>query len=216
MSDDTPTERFEAPTPAASPGGDRRSKTLIVVLSILGGILLIAVVVLLTLLFSRGIGAPSANPAADVSPSASTGETPSASPSETPSETPSASPSESPSSAPPPPPPPPPAGPTFTKLNHPSSQSCSAGGPSFPPTRPAFTVSWSSTGAAQAWFVNGTDDAANSGYMQIPLSGNQNDFPYEQTVDCSDGSNTYTITLVGSNGKHVSKSWTVQITGDHF
>ena len=74
MSDDTPTERFAAPTPASSSGGDKKSKTLVIVLSVLGAILLIAVVVLLTLLFSRGIGTPSADPAAGVSPSASTGE----------------------------------------------------------------------------------------------------------------------------------------------
>lgn len=52
--------------------------------------------------------------------------------------------------------------------------------------------------------------------MQIPLNGDQADFPYEQTVDCADDSNVYTITLVGPDGKHVSKSWTVAITGDNF
>ncbi|GAA3741678.1 hypothetical protein GCM10022239_16660 [Leifsonia bigeumensis] len=221
MSDDTPTERFEAPSAAATvgEGGKKKSKLLILILSIVGGLLLIAVVVLLTLLLSRGIGGPSAEPVSDVStsPSASSSETPSESPSASPSETPSESPSASPSSAPPPPPPPPQeTGPRFKTLNYPSSQSCSAGGPSFPATRPTFTVSWSTAGADEAWFVNGTDDAANSGYMQIPLNGNQGDFPYEQIVDCSDGSNTYTITLVGPDGKHVSKTWTVTITGDHF
>jgi hypothetical protein len=223
MSDDTPTERFEAPGAVEGAGGgdssEKKSKQLILILSIVGGLLLIAVVVLLTLLFSGGLGGPRTDPVSEVStsPSASSIETPSTSPSETPSESPSASPSESPSSAPPPPPPPPQqTGPRFKTLNYPSSQSCSAGGPGFPATRPTFTVSWSTAGADEAWFVNGTDDAANSGYMQIPLNGNQGDFPYEQIVDCSDGSNTYTITLVGPDGKHVSKSWTVTITGDHF
>lgn len=220
MSDDTPTERFEAPSAAVTGGGDdkKKSKLLLLILSIAGGLLLIVVVVLLTLLFSRGIGDPNAEPVSDVSasPSASSSETPSESPSASPSEMPSESPSASPSAPPPPPPPPQQTGPRFTTLNYPSSQSCSAGGPGFPATRPTFTVSWSTAGADEAWFVNGTDDAANSGYMQIPLNGNQGDFPYEQIVDCSDGSNTYTITLVGPDGKHVSKSWTVNITGDHF
>ena len=221
MSDDTPTVRFEPPAePGGSGasntggGGRDRSRMLILILSLVGGLLLIGVVVLLTLLFARGMGEPGTDPAADVSssPSASgmPSETPSASPSETPSATPSATP------PPPPPPPPQETGPRFKTLNYPSSQSCSAGGPSFPATRPTFTVSWSTAGADEAWFVNGTDDAANSGYMQIPLNGNQGDFPYEQIVDCSDGSNTYTITLVGPDGKHVSRSWTVTITGDHF
>lgn len=220
MSDDTPTVRFEPPGEPAGPGASdaggsskAKSRTLLIVLSILGGVLLIAVVVLLTLLFARGMGGPNTDPAADVSSSPSASETPSETPSESPSETPSEAPSEAPSA---PPPPPQQTGPRFKTLNYPSSQSCSAGGPSFPATRPTFTVTWSTAGADEAWFVNGTDDAANSGYMQIPLNGNQGDFPYEQTVDCSDGSNTYTITLVGPDGAHVSKSWTVNITGDHF
>lgn len=222
MSDDTPTMRFEQPAEpggsgAPNPGDGRRdrSRILIIVLSIVGGVLLIGVVILLTLLFSGGLGGPKADPLNDVSSSPSASETPSETPSASPSERPSASPSASPTAAPPPPPPQE-TGPRFKTLNYPSSQSCSAGGPSFPATRPTFTVSWSTAGADEAWFVNGTDDAADSGYMQIPLNGNQGDFPYEQIVDCSDGSNTYTITLVGPDGKHVSRSWTVTITGDHF
>lgn len=98
----------------------------------------------------------------------------------------------------------------------PASQRCSAGGPGFPPTRPSFTVAWATAGADEAWFVNGTSDAKDSGYLQIPLNGSQGDFAYEQTVDCGDSSNVYTITLVGPDGTHVSKTWTVEITGDNF
>ncbi len=221
MSDDTPTVRFEQPgepdlpgSPDADDGRKAKSRTLLIALSILGAVLLIVVVILLTLLFARGMGGPNTDPAADVSTSPSASETPSPSPSETPSETPSASPSASPSA--PPPPPPEATGPRFKTFNFPASQSCSAGGPDFPPTIPMVTVSWTTAGADEAWFIRGTDDAASSQYMQIPLNGNQSNFQYEQQVSCSGTTDTYTITLVGPDGKHVSKTWTVNITGDHF
>lgn len=221
MSDDTPTARFEVPPDGEGDVGGRMSKTLIIVLSVASGLLLIAVVVLVTLLFSQGLGGSPAEPVAGVDAGASAGTdvSPSPSPSDDGNSSPSTEQSTTPSAAPPPPPPPPPTqakGPRFTSFAAPASQGCSAGGPGFEPTRPTFTVSWSTAGADQAWFVNGTDDAANSRYLQIPLNGDQSDFPYEQSVDCSDGSNTYTITLVGPDGNHVSKSWTVRVTGDHF
>ncbi len=220
MGEDTPTVRLDAAEPEPEKKRER-SKTLILLLAIVGLLLLIAVVVLLTLIFSGALNKkePATQPGANgssQSQSPSPSEEPSSSPSESPSETPSASPSSAPSAPPAPPAPPAETGPRFKTFSFPASQSCSAGGPGFPATRPEFKVSWTTAGADEAWFVNGTDDAANSGYMQIPLNGNQSAFPYEQIVDCSDGSNTYTITLVGPDGKHVSKTWTVAITGDHF
>ncbi|WP_206426086.1 hypothetical protein [Nakamurella antarctica] len=109
------------------------------------------------------------------------------------------------------------AGPTFETLTTPMTEaSCSMGGPGFDPTRPPVKVSWTSTKAAQAWFVQGTSDAADSGYMQIPVNGTQADFPFEIQFACGTDSSTYTITLVGTDGSHLSKSWTVQNTGDVF
>ncbi|MEO6941677.1 MAG: hypothetical protein ABI238_01560 [Terrimesophilobacter sp.] len=211
MSDDAPTVRFDRPEPPASGGGkEKKSRTLILVLSIIGGLLLIAIIIFLTLLFSRGLGGPASDPGALPSTSATPSDTPSSSPSETPSETPSASPSAAPS------PPPHATGPRFTNFVVPKTQNCSAGGPGVGPTHPNVTVTWATAGADTAWFVNGTSDAADSQFMQIPLSGNQDDFTFPQQIGCSTDSATFTITLVGADGKHLSKSWTVTLTGDRF
>ncbi len=217
MSDETPTEKFYPPTepfephePESAPASDKeaKSRTLIIVLSVIGGLLLIVAVVLLTLLFARGTGGASENPAPTLSPSATESSSPSPSASASPSETPSASPSATQ--------PPAPQGPRFTTFNVPESQHCSAGGPGVPPTRPIVTVSWATAGTDQAWFVNGTSDAADAQFMQIPLNGNQNDFQNPQEINCSSDKATFTITLVGPDGKHVNKSWTVSLTGDRF
>lgn len=207
MSDETPTERFDPVEPAGTENNrPEKSKPIVLILSIVGTLFLLVIVALLVILFSRGSGDTTIYPTNSATPSVSPSMTPSATPSATQSSGPSGSP-ESPPEA---------TAPRFTQLNVPSSQMCSAGGPGVAPTRPTVTVSWSTAGAVEAWFINGTDDAKDSGFMQIPLSGDQGDFPNEQTVECSDGSNVYTITLVGPDGTHVSKSWTVAITGDNF
>lgn len=203
MSDDTPTERFEASgAPATVGDGDKKkSKLLILILSIVGGLLLIAVVVLLTLLFSRGIGGPSAEPVSDVSsgPSASSSETPSASPSASPSEIPSATPSESPSaspsSAPPPPPPPPPAtGPVFTAFSPANNSSVGCSSDSGPK---AVTFSWTSTGANEAAIGVGTMDAFAGPYETgLPPSGS-----YELNYQCDQASQIYTVSIRGTSGQ---------------
>lgn len=212
MSDETPTERFTPldDTETVSPNS---SRPLVLVLSIIGGVLLIVIIILLMLLFSRGSGT-SGDEGAGLEISATPSATPGASPRQDSSTPPSASPA--PSANNPPPAPPQATMPRFTQFTAPASQMCSAGGPGVAPTRPTFTVSWATADAVEAWFINGTDDAKDSGFMQIPLSGDQDDFPYEQPAECSDGSNVYTITLVGSDGTHVNKTWTVAITGDHF
>lgn len=93
---------------------------------------------------------------------------------------------------------------------------CSMGGPGFDSTNPLVSVSWTTEGAEEAWFVQGTSDAADSGFMQLPVNGSAGDFPYESQFPCNAETATYTITLVGFDGEHVSRSWTVQNTGDIF
>ena len=211
MSDNTPTERFDAPSATAPAGEAARSRALLYVLIGVGVLLLIAIIILIATLLGR----PTAT-TGDPTPSSTSTE--SVTPSPTPTET-SASPTPEPEETEDAPPPPPaePTGARFKTFNSPSSESgCSAGGPGFPETRPLLQVSWSTAGADEAWFVTGTSDAADSQYMQIPLNGNQNDFPYPIEFNCGNDSTTYTITLVAPDGDHVQKHWTVSNTGDHF
>jgi hypothetical protein len=77
-------------------------------------------------------------------------------------------------------------------------------------------VTWATANAAEVWIVQGTSDAANAQFMQLPTSGNQSDFPNPIAYDCSQATNTFTMTLVGSDGVHVSKSWTVINRGNRF
>lgn len=201
MSDDTPTVRFDQPAPsgasgASGDGGDKakKSRTLIIILSVVGGLLLIAIVILLTLLLSRGSGGPAGNPSAG--PSVTPSETPSASPSVTPS----ASPSKTPSSAPPPPPPP--SGPTFATFTAPTSAGCTVANPSS-----TITFSWSSADAVKAWFGVHTKNAKANPYEEVPTTDTY-DFQYQ----CSNESEYYTVTLQDADGRLTSK--TVTITKD--
>lgn len=203
MSDDTPTVRFEPPgdpnrpgAPDAGDGGKAKSRTLLLVLSILGGVLLIGVVIVLTLLFARGMGGPNTDPAADVSASPSASETPSARPSATPSETPSASPSATPSAPPPPPPPPPPTtGPVFNSFA--PSDNTSVGCPNNTDQIPV-TFTWTSTGANEAAIGVGTNDAFAGAYETgLPPSGSYTNLAYQ----CSNPSQTYTVSIRGTSGQ---------------
>jgi hypothetical protein len=207
MSDDTPTQRFDAqPAPAGPSGGTSKSR-LPLVLGIVGGVLLLVVVLLLVLLL-RGQGTPEA--AGTNSPIAST--SPSASPTPTTSATtPTPTPSESNTTAPPPPPPPS-TDPAFTKFVKQTSINSCSGGPYYTGAPPIIEVTWATVRTDSAWIIQGTDDAADAKFMQIPVSGNQSNFPYEIDFACGSPSATYTITIVGSNGKHLSKSWTIKNT----
>jgi hypothetical protein len=77
-------------------------------------------------------------------------------------------------------------------------------------------VTWATANAAEVWIAQGTSDAANAQFMQLPTSGNESDFPNPITYDCSQPTDTFTMTLVGSDGVHVSKSWTVINRGSRF
>lgn len=62
----------------------------------------------------------------------------------------------------------------------------------------------------------GTDDAVDSGFMQVPTAGDESDFPYPLQFPCNQDTQKYTLTLLGTNGQHVSKTWTVTNSGDNF
>jgi hypothetical protein len=207
MSDDTPTQRFDVqPAPGGSGEGKPKSR-LPLVLGIIGGVLLLVVVLLLVLVL-RGQGTPQA--AGTTSPIATT--TPSASPTEaTPAVTPTAAPSESHTTAPPPPPKQS-TDPAFTKFVVQSKINSCSSGPYYTGTPPIIEVTWATIRTNSVWIIQGTDDAANAQFMQLPVSGNQSDFPYEIDFACGSPSATYTMTIVGSNGKHLSKSWTIKNT----
>ena len=205
MSDSTPTQKLTTVVEGDAP----KSRTLMYVLIGIGALLLVAIIALIvTLLSSNATPAAAPSPTLTVSSAPSpTSSEPSATPTPTQTEAPVVDPAPAPA----------PTGARFKTFNAPSSESgCSAGGPGFPATRPLVTVSWSTAGADEAWFVMGTSDAADSGFMQIPLNGNQSDFQNEQQFNCGSPSTTYTITLVAPDGSHVNKSWTVTNTGDQF
>jgi multisubunit Na+/H+ antiporter MnhE subunit len=104
----------------------------------------------------------------------------------------------------------PPAG-TFTSLQVPPMQGgCGRHG------APTVEVSWATSNAKSVWIQAGTVDAAGGGGTELPLTGNQHDVPGTVTVDCSQRSNTFSITLVGDDGAHLSKSWTFRVGGHRF
>ena len=221
MSDDTPTVRFDqpqdgpggpgfggpgdpgGPTPGGptpgEPGDGKKSHTLVIVLSIVGGMLLIAVIILLAVLFARGSGSkPTPTPTV-------TSQSPSPTPSQTPSQTPS---------------------PTPTKTTAPPSTAPAVGSfvvntttvqcPTANSTAP-LSFSWTSTNASTAYFGIDTTDASVAPYFSnLPPNGSTANFPDQATNNpfqftCSNKSHVYTITVVG-NGQKASKSVTVTAT----
>ncbi len=175
----------------------KNNRTLIALVAVIVALLL-ALVALVFFILGQGS-------AIDREPTglgSSTG--PPATPSEIPSETPSESPSGQAA---------PPADTTArsTAFKAPTTVTCDAGDEDNQPPKPTLMVSWSSVNAVEAWYSPGNQDAKNKNYMRIPLSGNQDDFTDEHLFPCFDQgpSRDYTITLVGANGEHVSKTWTV-------
>ncbi|HWR85823.1 MAG TPA: hypothetical protein VN200_07505 [Rhodoglobus sp.] len=202
MSDETPTERYDAagdaPTRRLDTGNavdapeleeQRRSRRLFVILGVVGGLLLLAIVVLLILLLIRP-GDPAAAPTSTPSPTATTASpTPSASPTPTPTQT------EAP--APPAPPPPPATGAIQSFDVDQTSVDCSGGG-SVP-----VQFSWVAEGET-LWFGVGTDNAKNAPYDTYPLVYTL-DFDYQ----CGNGQQIYTITVEQSTGELDSETITI-------
>lgn len=218
MSDDTPTERFDAagdaPTqrldsaaPPAQAPEERKSRRLIVILAVIGGVLLLALLIALIVLLTRN-STPGALPTPSPSPTVSASPTPSVTPTTTPTATPTPSPTPTKQ--------PPSNDVKVTGFAAATTSQCNSktGNPVY------MDISWSSDNGIVAYFGVNTDDAQSNGMgWTLPPSGNQNDFPngyvpYE--FQCGNASQKYTITIVGTNGSKQSKSVTVVNTGDVF
>ena len=154
----------------------------------MGGVLLIAVVTLLFLLLGRGVNSQ---------PTAGT------TPAPTPSQT--VSPSPSPTADAAPPPPPADTTPRFTSFNAVTEVQCPNSG-----DKPEIQFTWSTANAVEVWYTSGHEDAVVDNYMQVPLAGSQADLTDEHLFPCAHRQTSdYTMTLVGTDGSHVSQYWTV-------
>ena len=166
-----------------------KSRTLVVTLATVGGVLLLAVVALIFLLIGRGLGGGTD---AAASPSPLVSETASASPTPTPSETQPA-------------PEPEDTSPRFTSFDALTEVQCPNEG-----DKPEIMVSWSTANAVEVGYTSGDEDAKDDNYMQVPVTGSQADFTDEHLFPCAHrGTQDYTLTLVGPSGEHVSEHWTV-------
>lgn len=215
MTDDTPTQRLPETTDAAGELVEERqkSKALLFTLIGVGAALLIAIIVLLIILFGGGgSGDPQATPTASDTESASP--TPSDSPTPTESATPSSTPTPTPTAAPPPPPD---TSPGFASFSRGATVFCNG---TFPPgyVTPSITFNYTAKNASSVWFLFGEGDAADAQAFPMPISGNQNDVYGGSPVEypCGAATAKFTLTVVGTNGQHVSKTFTVTNNGDTF
>ncbi len=205
MSDDTPTERFDAPTeplpeaegavaaPAEATGDERQKRGMLIALLAIAGAILVALIVLIVVLLSNG-GTDDAGPA----PEFTTTESPSPTPTETESPEPSVGPSEEPSATAAPPPQPP-QSPSFATFSGPNQATCPDSSNSV-----AITWSWSSSNATAAWFGIGTQNAKAEPFESVPTTAT-----YTFNYQCSEASQIYTVTLEDSSGRLTHKTVTV-------
>lgn len=204
--------------------GNKRSPWLLALLAIIA-LLLVAIIVLLVVnLLPKGA------PAAEVPPPPATNQpTPSLTPI-TPTVTPIATPTPSKTTKPannggggssqP-------SGPGFTAFNYSGQVTCKTtdgGGPYYSPTITPIPikVSWKTVHATEVWFVMGhSSDAANDKFVSGPANGSQSNFkesgsPVEIDYPCGVASQEFTMTLVGDNGQHITKHWTVKNNGAQY
>ena len=180
------------PLPTQPTGGPKSNRTLFIVLLAVGGALLLAVVAVLFLLLGRGMaGEPTAGETGTPTPSPTT--TASVTPTPVPTQTQAA------------PPPAEDSTPRFTSFNAVTEVQCPNSG-----EKPEIQFSWSTANAVEVWYTSGHEDAVVDNYMQVPLSGSQDDLTDEHLFECAHReTGEYTLTLVGENGEHVSQYWTV-------
>ena len=197
MSDDTPTKVLPTATPttpsyAAGESRPRQtppSRGPLVAFIVLAVLFVGAVIVLANILISR-TGAPVATPTSTSTTPAPRTSTPA-----------------TPRVSAPPAPAPLPAG-VFSSFFAGSVSQCSDHGRKH--GAPEVQVSWSTANATQVWVAPGSGDAVGVG-EQVPLAGDQSSFPAPLLEDCVSGNQTFTMTLVGADDAHVSRTWTVMI-----
>ncbi len=219
MSDDTPTQRLPQTPEAGSELVEERKKSraLLFVLLGVGAALVIAITVLLTLLLSGGGAAPQPSASASDTPSATPTTSGSPTPSATPSANPSVEPTPSATAAPPPAPPAPDTSPGFASFSQGQTVSCNSTNPPGYVT-PGITFSYTAKNASSVWFIFGEGDAADAQAFPMPISGSHNDVYGGSSVDypCGAASAKFTLTVVGTNGQHVNKTFTVTNNGDTY
>jgi len=189
------------PTGPTSTGAAGPSKILIALIAV-GGVLLLAVVAIVFLLIGQNANGTDPITAGDQTPTPTISETPA---------TPTAEPEdggdggdggEAPVDN----------STRFTSFHYDETVACD---PTGQEEKPSPEISWASANAASVWWTPSDEDAYDDQGYQIPKSGDQDDmsaskgqgerfeFPcnHRETMDV-------TITLVSSNGQHVSKSVT--------
>ncbi|PRY70114.1 hypothetical protein B0I08_101241 [Glaciihabitans tibetensis] len=180
--------------PESTPPG--RSRALLITLIAIGAALVIALIVLIIMLTSNDdtpvpVDSPTASVSATPTPAPST--TPSSpTPSPTESSTPSPTPAPSATSTPTATAPPAASAATFTAF------SPEDGAPVLcndAESQQPVDFAWTSTGAAQAWFGIGTDDAKANPDADVDPSGT-----YSTLYDCSLETETFTVTLDNGDG----------------
>lgn len=172
------------------PTGPRsKLSPLVITLISIGGVLVLAIVALLFLLLGRGLGDPNS---AVVGQSSPVPTATSASPSPAVEEPVAEEPAED-------------TTPRFTSFDAQTQVECPNSG-----DKPEIMFSWETAYAVEVWYTSGHEDAKVDNYMQVPLSGSQNDLTDEHLFPCAHRqSEDYTVTLVGANGEHVSEYFTV-------
>lgn len=202
MSDDTPTQRIDAPgnTPVneAVEGEGNKSRGLMIALIAIGALLLIGLIIVLIILLG-GKGTPVAVGTTAPSVSVTSSQTPSVSATPTAPTTPTTTTA--------PPPPPPSTKPSITSYSiSPSKLDCSNGTPNL-------SIHWTSVNGKNAYFGVNTNDAMTGGMgWVLPPTGSDADFPdgyRPYPALCGNDSTEYTITILGNDGSKVSKTFTV-------
>jgi len=189
------------------PEEPRRRRGLLIALIALLAAIIIALVVVLVLAMSSS-NSPAIEPTATRSATPTPTPTEDVSPTPTPTPTPSASADDDDDEPAPAPPPPPPSGPDARIISYTAPEVAGCYSPEAPAYEPSvpLTFTWTTQNVSVVAFGIGTNDAINAPYTtDLPPSGSI-------TVDyqCSNASQTYTLTVAGADGVHVSKSITVR------
>ena len=192
MSDNTPTERFDAVAGGAA-DEVKKSRTLLYVIIGIGVLLLVAIIILIATLLGRPQDTASGDPTPSVTATESASPTPTAteaSPEPEPEET---------EDAPPPPPPAPVPG--FDSFSAQSDAGCQDGD-----TQKQLTFSWSSDDAVRAYIGVQTNNAKAAPY--------EGDLPPVYTYtnlyyNCDQDSQYYTVTLEDGSGHLTHKTVTI-------
>lgn len=164
---------------------------------------LLVVAIVLIIMMTRGGDADPVEPSPSPSPSPSVTPSPTPTPTPTPSLTPEPEPEPEPEPAPAPDPAPAPQpdpGPSLSALGGPSTVTCASES-----DFQEVTISWTSSGATQAWIGVNTSNAKNAPYDSVPTSGSAT-MPFP----CSNSSQSYTVTVEDADGNLKHRTLTVQ------